>query len=60
MPELQKIRCQKCNKLLLEAIGEGKKICPKCGTENYYISGNFGVMYYDDYHNGILKNIHSN
>ena len=29
---MKEIRCTKCSKVLLEAYGEIKKICPKCKT----------------------------
>jgi phage FluMu protein Com len=43
MPELSKIYCI-CGKLLLEANGEGKKICPKCGEEITFKTKPFGTI----------------
>jgi phage FluMu protein Com len=40
---LSKIYCT-CGKLLLEASGEGKKICPKCGTEITFKTTPFGTI----------------
>lgn len=37
--ELQKIKCSNplCGKVLLEASGEVKKICPKCGKVTHVV-----------------------
>lgn len=45
---MQDIRCQKCNKKLLEAEGEGKKICPKCKELTHYVATTEGVFYFKD------------
>ena len=41
------IKCHNCGKTLLEAAGEGKKICPKCKTLNHYSVTGLGVFYFD-------------
>lgn len=41
--ELQKIKCQNCGKVLCEANGEIKKICPKCKKTTHVIVTSFGV-----------------
>ena len=41
---MQEIRCQNCNKLLLEATGEVKKICPKCKTVNHVVVTSAGII----------------
>jgi phage FluMu protein Com len=38
------IRCKTCGKLLLEASGEVKKICPKCKTENHVVTTSQGII----------------
>lgn len=43
--DLKIIKCQNCNKVLLEANGEVKKICPKCKTTNHVIVNDFGIYY---------------
>jgi phage FluMu protein Com len=48
MNNLQKINCKNCGKLLLEAGGEVKKICPKCKTMNHFIVTSFGVIDADE------------
>lgn len=42
--ELQTIRCTSCGKKLLEAIGEVRKICPKCGFVVHVIITSKGVI----------------
>lgn len=42
--ELQKIRCTTCGKLLLEAMGEVKKICPKCGQCIHVVVTSVGII----------------
>jgi phage FluMu protein Com len=42
--ELQKIHCPKCNKLLCEANGEVKKICPRCKTVAHVVTTSKGVV----------------
>ena len=43
---MQEIRCQNptCNKLLLEATGEVKKRCPKCGTWTHVVVTSTGII----------------
>ena len=41
---MQEIRCRTCGKLLLEASGEVKKICPKCKTVNHVVVTSQGVI----------------
>ena len=43
---MQEIHCQnpKCNKLLLEATGEVKKRCPKCGTWTHVVVTTEGII----------------
>lgn len=43
-PGLQAIRCSNCSKILLEATGEVKKICPKCKTENHVVVTSKGII----------------
>ncbi len=45
MSELKTIKCQNCGKVLLEASGELKKICPKCKTMNHVIINDLGMFY---------------
>ncbi len=52
---MQDIRCQNCNKKLLEAEGEGKKICPRCKEMTHYVSTTEGVFHFKD---GELKLAH--
>jgi phage FluMu protein Com len=40
---LSKIFCPECGKLLLEATGEGEKICPKCKKKTHYITTSYGT-----------------
>ena len=44
MLELQIIRCQKCGKVLCEAIGEVKKICPKCKETTHVVVTSKGII----------------
>jgi len=48
MSELHIIKCQNCGKVLLEAEGEGKKICPKCKETTHYVATTKGVFYFKD------------
>jgi len=41
---MQEIRCSNCGKLLLEATGEVKKICPKCRTVNHVVVTTKGII----------------
>ncbi len=41
---MQEVRCLQCNKLLLEANGEVKKICPKCKTEIHVVVTSTGII----------------
>lgn len=45
---MQDIRCQNCNKMLLEAEGEGKKKCPRCKEMTHYVATTEGVFYFKD------------
>lgn len=45
MSELQIVTCKSCGKVLCEANGEVKKICPKCKTMNHVITNNSGVFH---------------
>lgn len=47
MVQLKTIKCHNCGKTLLEAAGEGKKICPKCKTLNHFVVTEFGIIYID-------------
>jgi len=42
--ELQKIKCVSCGKTLCEAIGEVKKICPKCGATTHLVITSMGTI----------------
>jgi len=42
--ELQKVKCVSCGKLLLEAIGEVKKICPKCKAVTHVVVTSKGII----------------
>jgi phage FluMu protein Com len=41
---LQVIKCTNCGKVLLEASGEVKKICPKCKEINHVVTTSKGVI----------------
>jgi phage FluMu protein Com len=41
---MQEIRCPTCGKLLLEAVGEVKKICPKCKTVVHVVVTSQGTI----------------
>jgi phage FluMu protein Com len=43
MSVLQIIKCKGCGKVLCEANGEVKKICPKCKIMNHVIVTSLGV-----------------
>ena len=45
MNKLQTIKCQNCGKVLCEANGEVKKICPKCKATNHVIINSLGSFY---------------
>ena len=45
MSELKIIKCQNCGKVLCEANGEVKKVCPKCKTMNHVIINESGMFY---------------
>ena len=42
--DIQSVHCSNCGKLLLEAFGEVKKICPKCKTENHVVVTSKGII----------------
>jgi phage FluMu protein Com len=42
--ELQKINCPSCKKLLCEANGEIKKVCPRCKTVVHVVTTSKGVI----------------
>jgi len=44
---MQEIRCLTCGKLLLEASGEVKKICPKCKTVVHVVATTSGIINLD-------------
>lgn len=39
------IKCVSCGKVLCEANGEVKKICPKCKTVNHVVVTSMGLYY---------------
>jgi phage FluMu protein Com len=41
---MQEVRCVKCGKLLCEATGEVKKICPKCKETTHIVVTSQGVI----------------
>jgi phage FluMu protein Com len=41
------IKCKYCGKTLLEASGEGKKICKTCKKNNHFVATSIGVIYID-------------
>lgn len=45
---LQVVRCTNCGKVLCEANGEVKKICPKCKTVIHCITTPYGVVVRDE------------
>lgn len=42
--ELRKIKCQNCGKVLCEANGEVKKICPKCKETTHLVVTSKGII----------------
>jgi len=42
--EVMPVKCVKCGKLLLEALGEVKKICPKCGATTHVVVTSKGII----------------
>jgi phage FluMu protein Com len=42
--ELQTVKCVHCGKTLLEASGEVKKICPKCGQVTHVVVTSKGII----------------
>jgi NADH pyrophosphatase NudC (nudix superfamily) len=49
MPDnLQVIKCSNCGKVLLEANGEVRKICPKCKTVMHCMTTPFGIVVIDE------------
>ncbi len=52
---MQDIRCQNCNKMLLEADGEGIKKCPRCKQMTHYVATTKGVFYFKE---NELKAVH--
>lgn len=43
MSELHIIKCQNCGKVLCEASGEVKKICPKCKAVTHVVVTSLGI-----------------
>lgn len=41
---LQTVKCTSCDKTLLEALGEVKKICPKCGKLTHVVVTSKGII----------------
>lgn len=41
---LQTIKCTSCGKVLLEATGEVRKICPKCKTMVHVVTTSIGIF----------------
>lgn len=41
---LQTIKCTSCGKTLLEAAGEVKKKCPKCGQTTHVVVTSKGII----------------
>jgi phage FluMu protein Com len=46
------VKCTNCNKVLLEASGEVKKICPKCGQTTHVVVTSKGIINLDNHHSG--------
>lgn len=41
---METVKCLTCGKVLLEAYGEVRKICPKCKTENHVVVTSKGII----------------
>jgi len=41
---MQKVKCTTCGKLLCEAMGEVKKICPRCKNVTHVVVTSKGVI----------------
>jgi phage FluMu protein Com len=41
---VEEVRCPKCNKLLIEASGEVRKICPRCKTIIHIVTTSKGII----------------
>jgi phage FluMu protein Com len=47
--ELKPIKCTHCKKMLLEANGEVKKICPSCKKITHVVVTSVGIINLDKY-----------